>query len=334
MVAVPLFFRQARPFLLPFYPIVAYLTFFSSQKFIPATWRPTPNVLLLPILDETIFGSGLSRALAANTHPILDLIAWVPYGILHFTLPVICAITLGLVDQGFGGVARYARAYGFMNLSGVVIQLLFPAVPPWYITNHGLRPPTYDDPGSPAGLARVDALLNTHLYTGAFTKSPVPYGAFPSLHAAVATLTSLTLLHLHARHRGFSLGVALASVSYIFFLLWSTMYLGHHWMIDLCAGAALGVGAFALSVRGWVPGERQWWRLKAIFRPYVHTSLPEGEKSQEEEVILDAIRVDRQEEEEMSSSSTTQIGKDKEEGEDMGGRVYEDEIGDEQGSGR
>lgn len=48
----------------------------------------------------------------------------------------------------------------------------------------------YSFPGSSAGLVRVDKVLHTHLYQAAFKKSPVVFGALPSLHAATAMCCS------------------------------------------------------------------------------------------------------------------------------------------------
>ncbi|EEB87524.1 hypothetical protein MPER_15102, partial [Moniliophthora perniciosa FA553] len=49
-----------------------------------------------------------------------------------------------------------------MNLSGVLIQLLFPCAAPWYELVYGLTPATYDFKGSPGGLIRIDRLFGSN----------------------------------------------------------------------------------------------------------------------------------------------------------------------------
>ena len=67
-----------------------------------------------------------------------------------------------------------------MNLVGVIIQIAFPCAPPWYELREGLTPANYSMRGSPAGLARIDAIFGGFGYTMAFSGAPVVFGAFPS----------------------------------------------------------------------------------------------------------------------------------------------------------
>jgi hypothetical protein len=75
-------------------------------------------------------------------------------------------------------------------------------------------------PGSPGGLARIDALFGSQTYTATFTASPLVFGAFPSLHSACATLQAFFLSHFFPRGRPFYW-------LYTFWMWWCTMYLTH-----------------------------------------------------------------------------------------------------------
>jgi hypothetical protein len=66
--------------------------------------------------------------------------------------------------------------------------------------------------GSPAGLARIDQLFGIDLYTSTFTASPMPFGAFPSLHAGCATIEALFMSHVFPRFRPFFVAYTLLLV--------------------------------------------------------------------------------------------------------------------------
>lgn len=70
--------------------------------------------------------------------------------------------------------------------------------------------------GSAGGLARIDALFGSHGYETTFSGAPVPFGAFPSLHAGCSTMEALFLSHFFPQY-------APIYWSYIFVLYWSTM---------------------------------------------------------------------------------------------------------------
>ncbi|KAL7748898.1 hypothetical protein RI367_005811 [Sorochytrium milnesiophthora] len=83
-------------------------------------------------------------------------------------------------------------AFGVSNSLGVLIQMMFPTAPPWYIEKYGIdSTPSYDTVGDPAGLARIDTYFNMTMYHDMFRHSPVVFGAFPSLHSAFATSIAL-----------------------------------------------------------------------------------------------------------------------------------------------
>ncbi len=129
-----------------------------------------------------------------------------------------------------GTVPVFARTFGYANIIGVAIQLLFPCSPPWYENMYGLAPANYAMEGSPAGLAAIDKLFGIDLYTTNFTASPLVFGAFPSLHACNATLEALFMSQVFPKLRPLF-------VLYTLWIWWSTMYLSHHYAVDLVGGS-------------------------------------------------------------------------------------------------
>ncbi|KAF4567418.1 Aureobasidin resistance protein Aur1 [Pleurotus pulmonarius] len=227
-------------FFIPATPIFAYLLSFYSARFIPTPWRPAISVSLLPTLESVLYGANISDILTRFTHPVLDLVAWVPYGVGHYLSPFLVAALLWLLRPP-PALRIFAHAFGYLNLTGVLTQVLLPCAPPWYELLHGLTPANYAMHGSPGGLARIDALFHSNTYTAAFTSSPVPFGAFPSLHAACATIEAFFIARYFPAYKVWAW--AYAGVLY-----WATMYLTHHYLIDVVGGACLATAFFYLFV--------------------------------------------------------------------------------------
>lgn len=218
-------------------PVLAWVALFFSSPNIPSIHKPAITVKVLPAVETVLYGDNLSQILATSTNAVLDILAWLPYGIIHFSLPFIVAGLIFLWGPPTA-LRSFAFAFGYMNLFGVIIQLLFPAAPPWYKILHGLDPANYSMLGSPGGLARIDTLLNIDLYTTNFSKnSPVVFGAFPSLHSGSATMDALFLSYLFPKFTP-------VFVVYVSWLWWSTMYLTHHYFIDVIAGSLLSFVVF------------------------------------------------------------------------------------------
>ena len=126
---------------------------------------------------------------------------------------------------------------------------------------YGFAPADYSMNGSPGGLERIDVLFGTNLYTSSFSASPVVFGAFPSLHAAWATLHALYIHHLLPQAR-----VALGA--YVMWVWWATMYLTHHYFVDLIGGSCLAVTVFYIAQRNYLPqtqpGKLFRWHYESV----------------------------------------------------------------------
>ena len=217
----------------------------DTSRFIPSEWRPPIWVKILPALENILYGANLSNILSAHKNTFLDLFAWIPYGLGHFGCPFICSAIMFIWGPPTT-VTVFGFAFGWLNLVGVVIQVLFPCSAPWYENMYGLAPANYSMQGSPAGLARIDALLGLDLYTSGFTASPMVFGAFPSLHAATSTLEALFMNHVFP-------GLTPLWAFYAVWLWWATMYLSHHYAVDLVAGSMMAGITFYFAKSHFLP---------------------------------------------------------------------------------
>ncbi|CCM00220.1 uncharacterized protein FIBRA_02248 [Fibroporia radiculosa] len=225
-------------FFLPAAPVLAWVLTFFASKFIPPSQRPGISVVLLPTLESVLYGANISDILTRFTHPVLDILAWLPYGVIHFTFPFVVAAFLWLF-RAKEALHYFSRAFGYMNLLGVIMQILLPCAPPWYELIYGLTPADYSVRGSAGGLARIDKLFHSNGYAVTFGNSPVVFGAFPSLHSGCATMEALFISHFFPWATRYVW-------TYTAILYWATMYLTHHYLIDVVGGSCLAVACFYL----------------------------------------------------------------------------------------
>ncbi|RLV93545.1 Inositolphosphotransferase 1 [Spathaspora sp. JA1] len=170
-----------------------------------------------------------------------DLLAWGLYVICHITVPIVTAVWL-YVFHPPGALKLYGITLGMQNICGVLTHLVFPNAPPWFIHMYGEdTPANYEMPGYAAGLIRVDIALGTHLNSQGFHASPIVFGALPSLHSAMAVM-SFFFISYYARWTI----VKVATIFFVVFQWWATIYLDHHWRIDLLVGLMYSVFWFTV----------------------------------------------------------------------------------------
>jgi len=217
-----------REIALNFAPVVAWLvTYGILLGMIPSAWKPQVSVRVLPRLEKLLHYP--HRWFNRDPHPFLDVFAAVPYT-FHPLLPLLmlCRIVLRA-----GGVRRglvFARCFGTMCLTGVLIQLFVPVAPPWYFELFGELPADYSMKGHPALLARVDQLTGSAHYQSLYgsSRNAVVFGSFPSLHAAWPYMIA-----------SFRPQIGWPMWLYTFWVWWAALYLQHHYLADLVSAAVL-----------------------------------------------------------------------------------------------
>ncbi|KAG7192794.1 uncharacterized protein KQ657_001249 [Scheffersomyces spartinae] len=170
-----------------------------------------------------------------------DLVSWFSYVILHFCAPLFTAIWLYAFHPQ-GALKLFGMSLGLQNILGVLTHLAFPNAPPWFIHVYGPdHEANYEMEGYAAGLIRVDTAMGTHLHTNGFHKSPIVFGALPSLHSAMAVCVFFHLAY-------YSRWTAIKALGLLFVVVqwWATIYLDHHWRLDLYAGLLYAIGLFTL----------------------------------------------------------------------------------------
>jgi len=200
-----------------------------------ASVRGAVHVSDVRALEATLFGIGSERLLpnewlAARLHPALDLLTGFAY--MTYLLEVFLLALL----WSFRDEERARRlAWGFLvaNLVGMAVWTVFPVAPPWYAELYGAQV-VLDAPASAAGAARFDELLGISYFEAFYARSTNVFGAMPSLHVAYPVL-ALTVA------RGTSAWMLAALAAFAALVAFSAVYLGHHYVVDVLAGALTGL---------------------------------------------------------------------------------------------
>jgi membrane-associated phospholipid phosphatase len=184
----------------------------------------------------------LSDVLAQATTPWLDAVCGLTYFLFLFEVVAVAAYLF--FARSRSSALELTLGFFFVNLLGWSIWFVYPAAPPWYVDQYGTGPAVLDVVSSPGGLARVDGWLGLPLATTFYSKSANVFGAMPSLHMAYATLVAWVA----ARHGGWLRAVTLL---YAASMALSAVYLRHHYILDVLAGAALAllVGVISFASR-------------------------------------------------------------------------------------
>jgi len=172
--------------------------------------------------------------------------------VLHFLSPLLLAVVLWLY--------RYDAFWAFMvslvvlSYAAFVTYVLFPAAPPWWATYYGYLS------DQPVSLAHFTVSAERLLSYGGQANL---VAAIPSLHAAYPTLITLVAWHVWGK-RIWPLFVLPVAV------IFATLYLGHHYMVDALLGVVYAGGAFGgvymPIVRWWNTGRQDRQRLVPVHR--------------------------------------------------------------------
>eukprot|EP00762_Andalucia_godoyi_P007272 ANDGO_08066.mRNA.1 Inositol phosphorylceramide synthase catalytic subunit aur1 len=212
------------PLLASFVPVVLWYLLFQLSPFLPCSIRPSVDVSTLPFVETVLFQGLPHRWASAYTSTPHDILAALVYA-MHALLPFLCILHL-CKDGRKTHVPFFAVFFGSVSLIAVMTHLVFPTAPPWWLELYQYTQPSYAESGNPAGLSRVDNMLNARFFAATYEKSPIVFGSFPSLHAAWPIVATLTV----NRALRFWVGCYAAIV------WWAAMYLEHHYFVDLLGG--------------------------------------------------------------------------------------------------
>jgi membrane-associated phospholipid phosphatase len=225
------FLRDSLPFA---YCIAIYTNLHDTIHF------ANPNDIhhYLIAIDQWMFGVQPCVWTEQFIHPVLTEIFSFCYMIFFVFAPVV-ALTLYLQKRKTEFRAVMVSVI-LCFYAGYMLYVLFPAVPPRITLKHLFTINFNGTPLADTAIAMINVLPRESR------------AAFPSLHSAV-TLLSLMLAYKYVRWLFWIL------LPFCTGLLLSTVYLRHHYVIDLLAGFALGILAYIYG-----PRIDAWWNSRKL----------------------------------------------------------------------
>lgn len=163
-------------------------------------------------------------------HPFraLDVACAVPYA-TFIVACVACAAWLGVRDPA--RMERFAWSFLALSLVGFAAYHLYPAAPPWYYHAHGCVVDVDAAASEGPALARVDAWTGVPYFARMYARSSAVFGAMPSLHVGYTLLATMDVWALLGP------GWRGASAAFLALMCFAAVYLDHHWVEDVIAGA-------------------------------------------------------------------------------------------------
>jgi len=175
--------------------------------------------------------------------PAVDLLTGTAYIVfVWWAIGFAAALVLFRRDEAGRRLAsRFGWTFLFLNLAGFATYYLYPAAPPWYVSDYGLGPANMAAQASMAGAARWDELTGIPWFHAFYGRSADVFGAIPSLHVAYPLLTFLHGLELRKRW------LDVASFALFLLVCFAAVYLNHHYVLDVILGVLYTVVAWGID---------------------------------------------------------------------------------------
>lgn len=232
---------RTKELLLGLYPLALVAVFYDAMRPIQKIGLTPSRVHLCDLrnLELALFGLNVGGQrmtphdwFYVHHRPALDLFCSVPYATFLAACVATC-IYLYIHDRQ--AMRRFSWGFLVLNVLAFFTYHLVPAGPPWYFHAHGctvdLATPATEGPA----LMRADAMLGIPFFHGMYARASSVFGALPSLHCAYP------ILILIEGWRSFGWKLRMAAMGFACWMIFSAVYLDHHWIIDAMLGGFYAV---------------------------------------------------------------------------------------------
>jgi membrane-associated phospholipid phosphatase len=241
--------ERGRRFFVDWSPLFGFWLVYDRLRLIQPLLYARVAVAEPFLMERAAFGwlaNGEVPAHAAHSWLASDMgllavaVAWIAQVVYFshlFVAPLIMLVLwrLAASNKSYREVfARHIRAFTILNFSAIVIYLVMPVGPPWWVSLNEFAQPTTEL----VSQANLAGAMHGALIQGMIGNASQWFAAVPSLHGAYPVL--LLLLGSWIRGRWFRVGIALYACA-----MWAaTVVLNQHYIVDLLAGALLAIVAW------------------------------------------------------------------------------------------
>lgn len=244
-------------------PIVLYIlhkTKRSEQKLFLREWVPlivillsyealqgmagsTNNILNLFPYDKMLWTINLTGTIQRMFFSQLMTDVMLVFYSLHFYLVIVASVVLWLFSRSL--FTRYAIAITITSYISLLIFALYPTAPPWFsgvacnLANFASQCSLSTATNLSASVQSAPPIISQLVHLNNLVESD-KYAAFPSLHAAYVTLFCAFMVKFRRK-------LVVVMIPLEFGVLFATLYLGQHYLIDLIAGVSLALASVVLS---------------------------------------------------------------------------------------
>lgn len=237
-IFVAMIFSQSVELIKRFSPFVALILIYESFRGVADQLNAKINFDFMIDADRFLFFGTLPTTTLQNwlwngRVQWYDFLLYLAY-MMHFVFPLALAVVIW--KKFPAKYWDYMSTYVFLMIAGFLTYLLFPAAPPWMASDLG-----YIEP-----IKRISSdvwfAIGVHDFPSLYNRiAPNPVAAVPSLHAAFSFLFALYVSEL------FKTKWKYLSWIYPFMIIFGTVYMGEHYVIDAILGVIYAVAAYKIT---------------------------------------------------------------------------------------
>lgn len=233
LLPVTVVLGHARQYLKEFTPFLVLLLSYEALQGVAGSIAASHSLFSLYNIDFSLWGTNLTGDIQTMFYSatLTDVTTFL-YS-LHFPMVAVAAILLWYSSKAY--YKKYVYALLFSSYFSLLIFLVMPTAPPWYA---GAATNLVQHPQSSSIMTGFFASVNT--LTSSIESDK--FAAFPSLHTAYALLFAY---YITRARKVYGLIVIPISAGVLF----STLYLGQHYLIDLIGGGLVSAAAILISIK-------------------------------------------------------------------------------------
>lgn len=229
-----------RLFLREWVPLIVILLSYEALQGMAGS---TSNILNLFPYDKMLWSINLTGTIQRMFYSQFMTDVMLLFYSLHFYLVIVASVVLWLFRRPL--FSRYAIAITITSYVSLLLFALYPTAPPWFsgaacnLANFASQCGLSTTTSLSASVQSAPPVISQLVHLNNLVESD-KYAAFPSLHAAYITLFCAFMVKFRRK-------LIFVMVPLEFGVLFATLYLGQHYLIDVIAGVSLALASVFLS---------------------------------------------------------------------------------------